>query len=115
MALSFAVVVVYGGMVWYVFPEVDPRISWEGHLGGFLTGMVMAFVFKTPDYISEYRYEWEHPDFDPKSDPFMRRFDENGQFVNPPKLEEIIVDYEEEMGTKSIPLQINYIYKNAEE
>ena len=115
MALSFAVVVVYGGMVWYVFPEVDPRISWEGHLGGFLTGMVMAFVFKTPDYISEYRYEWEHPDFDPKSDPFMRRFDENGQFVNPPKLEEIIVEYEEEMGTKSIPLQINYIYKNAEE
>ncbi|WP_264512742.1 rhomboid family intramembrane serine protease [Flavobacterium sp. N1719] len=115
MALSFAVVIVYGGMVWYVFPEVDPKISWEGHLGGFLAGMVFAFVFKTPDYVSEYRYDWERPDFDPELDPFMRRFDENGQFVNPPKPEEIMVDYEEELGSHFVPVQINYIYKNAEE
>ena len=115
MALSFAVVIVYGGMVWYVFPEVDPKISWEGHLGGFLAGMVFAFWFKTPDYKKAMLYEWEKPDFNPEEDAFMRRFDENGQFVNLPKLEEIRVEYEEELGTNFVPIQINYLYKNDEE
>ena len=36
------------------------------------------------------------------------RFDENGQFVNPPKPEEIMVDYEEELGSHFVPIQINY-------
>jgi hypothetical protein len=34
------------------------------------------------------KYDWEHPDFDPSEDKFMQRFDENGNFVNLPKLEE---------------------------
>jgi hypothetical protein len=34
------------------------------------------------------KYDWEHPDFDPSEDKFMQRFDENGNFVNIPKLEE---------------------------
>jgi hypothetical protein len=48
MALSFAVVVLYGGMIWYVFPDVDKTISWEGHLAGLITGFVLRCDLKRP-------------------------------------------------------------------
>ena len=84
MALSLTVVMLYGGMIWYVFPEVDKQISWEGHLSGLIAGFIFAVRFKTPDYNKSIQYEWEKPGFDPQEDPFMKRFDENGNFVNPP-------------------------------
>jgi len=114
MALSFAVVLLYGGMVWYVFPQPDivgeSSISWEGHLAGFIAGFVFAVKFKTPDYIKDIQYEWEKPDFNPQEDAFMKRFDENGNFVNPPKLEELMVEYEEVL---SEPVKYVYIFKEA--
>lgn len=112
MALSFAVVVMYGGMIWYVFPDIDKTISWEGHLAGLISGFVFAIRFKTPDYVEEIRYEWEKPNFDPSNDPFMRRFDENGNFVNPPKPEEIRVEYEEIL---SEPVRYVYTFKENRE
>lgn len=90
MALSLAVVVLYGGMIWYVFPNIDHSISWEGHLAGFLTGFFLAILFKTPNYVEEIQFDWEKPDFIIENDPFMKRFDENGNFVNPPKPDETI-------------------------
>lgn len=104
MALSLTVVVLYGGMVWYVFPEIDKTISWEGHLAGLITGFVFAVRFKTPDYIKDIQYDWEKTDFDPSTDPFMKRFDENGNFVNPPPPEEL----EEQI---TMPIQYVYIYR----
>jgi membrane associated rhomboid family serine protease len=112
MALSLAVVVLYGGMIWYIFPEVDKAISWEGHLAGLLSGFVFAVKLKTPDYVKDIQYNWEKPDFDPQEDPFMKRFDENGNFVNPPKPEDIEVEYEEVL---SKPLQYVYIFKENKE
>ncbi|MGG7036955.1 MAG: rhomboid family intramembrane serine protease [Flavobacterium sp.] len=88
MALSLTVVMIYGGMIWYVFPEVDKSISWEGHLAGFISGFLFAAIFKTPDYKDSIQYEWEKPDFNPEEDLFMKHFDENGNFVNTPKEEE---------------------------
>lgn len=85
VALSLTVVLVYGGLIWYVFPEVDNTISWEGHLAGFITGFLLSIVFKAEEYQKIYKYDWEHPDYDPSQDKFMQRFDENGHFVNPPK------------------------------
>lgn len=108
MALSMAVVLLYGGMIWYVFPEVDHTISWEGHLAGLLTGFVFAIRFKTPDYVKDIQYDWEKPDFDPSTDPFMKRFDEDGNFVNPP------IPEEEEGQQQQIP-PINYVYIYKEE
>jgi membrane associated rhomboid family serine protease len=84
VALSLAVVLVYGGMVWYIFPEVDNKISWEGHLAGLITGFMLSLMYKTPEYKKIIKYDWEHPDFDPMSDKFMQRFDEHGNFVNKP-------------------------------
>lgn len=93
IALSLVVVMVYGGLVWYIFPNVEEGISWEGHLAGLITGFAFAISLKTPEYKEIYRYEWERPDYDPSQDKFMQRFDEHGNFVNPPKPEEIIDEH----------------------
>jgi membrane associated rhomboid family serine protease len=94
VALSLAVVIVYGGMVWYIFPKVEDTISWEGHMAGLITGFVLSLIYKTPEYKKIIKYDWEHPDFNPHEDKFMQRFDENGNFVNLP-----VVEIEEENPT----------------
>ena len=107
MALSLTVVMVYGGMVWYVFPEVDNKISWEGHLAGLLTGFIFAIYYKTPDYAISIQYDWEKPEFTAENDAFMKRFDENGNFVNPPIEEEIEV-------LETFSPEIKYVYEYKE-
>ncbi|RXR34722.1 rhomboid family intramembrane serine protease [Flavobacterium piscinae] len=93
VALSLVIVMLYGGMVWYIFPEVENGISWEGHLAGFITGFLFSLLYKAEKYKKPIRYEWEKPDFNPENDPFMKHFDEQGNFVNTPKPEELEVDY----------------------
>ena len=92
-ALSVAVIVVYGGLVWYIFPTADvpgeKSISWEGHLGGLLTGFIFSMIYQTPEFKKVPKYDWEKPDYNPQEDKFMQRFDENGNFVNLPKVEEV--------------------------
>lgn len=39
--LSTGVMMLFGGMIWGILPT-DERISWEGHLFGFLSGAVLA-------------------------------------------------------------------------
>lgn len=92
VALSLTIIMVYGGLVWYVFPNIQDGISWEGHLAGLITGFAFAVSFKTPEYKKPIRYDWERPDYDPSQDKFMQRFDENGNFVNlpPPEPEPVI-------------------------
>jgi len=84
IALSLTIIVLYGGMIWYVFPDVEKGISWEGHLGGLISGILFSKIYDTPEYKKQIVYKWQEPDFDPQHDPFMKRFDENGNFVNPP-------------------------------
>jgi membrane associated rhomboid family serine protease len=82
VALSLAVIMLYGGILWYAFPKVDDTISWEGHLAGLITGVVLSLVYKTPEYKKPIKYDWEKPDFNTAEDKFMQRFDEDGNFVN---------------------------------
>ncbi len=78
-ALALVVVFLYGSLLWYLFP-IDPRISWEGHLSGFAVGFVFALIFrKNP--IETKKYAWEKEEFDPDSDPFLKHFDEEGNFI----------------------------------
>ena len=93
VALSFTIVILYGGSVWYMFPNVKEGISWEGHLAGFIVGLALALVLKTPQFSKPIFYEWEKPDFNPELDPFMKNFDEKGNFNPPQKPEEVVKEY----------------------
>lgn len=86
VALSLLIVVFYGSMVWYMFPDAEDGISWEGHLSGFVTGLLLTLLLKTPVYAQKvYKYAWQRPDYNPEEDPFMQCFDEHGNFIIVPK------------------------------
>lgn len=68
--ISLFVAFVYGSMVWGLFP-IEPKVSWEGHLAGAITGVVLAFVYRkrgpqAPKYIYEIEKELgiEPPDLE---------------------------------------------------
>jgi len=72
IALSLAVVFLYGSMIWYVFP-VEDSISWEGHLSGFLVGLIFAYIFrKRGPQPEEFIFS--------KNETFENQFDEHGNF-----------------------------------
>lgn len=75
VAVSLAIVFLYGGLVWYVLP-VEETISWEGHLSGFLIGLFLAVIYKKQGPQPE---EFEYS----KNEDFDRMFDKNGNFSPP--------------------------------
>lgn len=40
--ISLAIGIVYGGIIWQVFPSANPRISWTAHFFGFVGGVILA-------------------------------------------------------------------------
>ncbi|MBA4155166.1 rhomboid family intramembrane serine protease [Flavobacterium sp.] len=114
VALSLVIVMLYGGTIWYIFPEVDNQISWEGHLAGFITGFLFSILYKAEKYKKPIRYEWEKPNFNPELDPFMKHFDENGNFVNTPKEEELEYIETQNQFTPSSNIVYDYIPKKEE-
>ena len=44
--VSIGIGVVYGGLIWGIFPSVRSYISWEGHLFGAVAGIIIAFLLK---------------------------------------------------------------------
>lgn len=107
IALSLVVIMVYGSLVWYVFPNIEEGISWEGHLAGLITGFTFAITLKTNDYKKMIRYDWEAPNFNPEEDKFMQRFDENGNFVNLP-IPEIIEELSTSIDSTSSEYFVEY-------
>lgn len=57
LTLSVVVVFLYGGMIWGIFP-INPDISWEGHLWGAVSGVVMAFYYRKY-IIRREKFDWE--------------------------------------------------------
>ena len=45
LTISIIVAFLYGGMVWGILP-LKPEVSWEGHLWGSISGIVMAVLFR---------------------------------------------------------------------
>ena len=54
----------------------------------FISGFLLSRFLEAPAVEPEYKYEWQKPDYDASQDKFMQRFDENGNFVNLPKMED---------------------------
>lgn len=89
--ISFLVIFLYGSMVWGIFP-FDPQVSWEAHLYGGLTGLILSIVYR-------------------KEGPQPRKFFEDEKDEEEPyKLEE--------MGPHPLerqsPVEITYSYKEKD-
>ncbi|WP_100616303.1 rhomboid family intramembrane serine protease [Confluentibacter citreus] len=102
VALSLLVVFLYGSMIWYTFP-IEEGVSWEGHLSGLLTGFLFALFFKRK-IVKPKKYAWEQDDYNADDDPFLKHFDNNGNFI-----EHIQPDTEQEQPT------VNYTFKENKE
>ncbi|WP_457609843.1 rhomboid family intramembrane serine protease [Lutibacter sp.] len=75
IALSLAVVFLYGSMVWYIFP-IEQKISWEGHLSGFVIGFIIAYIYKNKGPKPEQFIFTKNEEFD-------SLFDEDGNYIPP--------------------------------
>ena len=103
-ALSFSVIFLYGGFIWYIFPT-DPKISWEGHLSGFMVGIIFSFIFNKQT-LPVKKYVWENEDYNPDNDPFMRNFDDDGNFIE-------TISETEVMEPQVASTSIKYIFKKS--
>ncbi|WP_343332387.1 rhomboid family intramembrane serine protease [Draconibacterium aestuarii] len=68
LTLSAIVVFLYGGMVWGLLP-IRPEISWEGHLWGAISGVVLAFYYRKY-MIRRDKFDWEEEEDDDEEDDF---------------------------------------------
>ena len=67
--ISLIVVFLYGSLVWGLYPKyaIENNISWEGHLAGFVMGIVLAFYFRKEGPQRE-EYIWDEDDDDNDND-----------------------------------------------
>jgi len=99
IALSLLVVFLYGSMVWNVLP-IKEGVSWEGHLSGLVTGLLFALFFRK-EIAKPKKYAWEQEHYNEDNDPFLRHFDENGNFIEQ-------LDQEIEEEPKITEIRYNY-------
>ena len=117
IALSLMVIFLYGSMIWYVFP-IKSGMSWEGHLSGLITGLVFALIFRKQVATPE-RYKWEEPDYNEEEDPFMKHFDEDGNFIELEPEPEIEIESEiqdhQMTSSNQSKINISYTFKKSED
>lgn len=57
LTLSVVVVFLYGGLIWGIFP-IKPEVSWEGHLWGAVSGLILAFYYRRYT-LRRNQFDWE--------------------------------------------------------
>jgi membrane associated rhomboid family serine protease len=62
LTMSVTVVFLYGGMVWGLLP-IKPDVSWEGHLWGAISGVLLALYYRKY-LIRRDKFDWEEEDDD---------------------------------------------------
>ena len=63
VALSLLIVFLYGSMVWGIFPNIYKEVSWESHMLGFISGIILAVVYRN-EGPQQPVYEWPDEDED---------------------------------------------------
>ncbi|WBX77510.1 rhomboid family intramembrane serine protease [Tenacibaculum ovolyticum] len=79
VSVSLITIFLYGSMIWYVLP-IKEGMSWEGHLSGLITGIILSYLYRKNGIVKE-KYEFSKTEFD-------EMFDENGNYIPPVTLEE---------------------------
>ena len=46
IALSLLIVFLYGSMVWGIFPGIYKNVSWESHMLGFISGVLLSVIYR---------------------------------------------------------------------
>ena len=61
LRVTLLVAFLYGGMVWWMLP-IDEHISWEGHIAGAVSGLLMAMVFRKKGPLPDLELQAPAPD-----------------------------------------------------
>ncbi len=78
-ALSLLIVFLYGSMVWGLFPGVYKNVSWESHMLGFFSGVLLAIIYRKQGPQAPV-YEWlEQEDEDEEAGEFPDNDDSGGK------------------------------------
>ncbi len=94
MAVSLLVVLLYGSLIWLMLPIID-KISWEGHISGFFTGIFFVIYYKN-DIKKTYKNE-NTIQIKPEEEEFLNHFDENGNFIE----KKSVIEEQEKINLKN--------------
>lgn len=121
-AISLFVIFLYGSLIWGIFPTEKP-ISWEGHLFGFIVGILVAIATRNKGpKAKKYRYEIEKemgidpPDFEGMYKENLRIAREKEEQIQAMRAEIVRLQVENEKGENDnqqneVTTQYIYHYK----
>lgn len=105
--ISLFVAFLYGSMIWGIFP-METHVSWEGHLSGLLTGVVLAVIYrKKGPQRPKFQYEIEKemgiepPDLEGQYNEMLRQQEERKKML------------EEQLKEQKEQVKIVYHYKES--